>query len=115
MKEDNNISYALLGARYGKIRKQLGYTQKQMADYLGVNRTLIVKFEKGERSLGLSALERSCKLFGCTLAEIDGRNDDYRPLSVSCRAKSLQPEDMEAIAAVQNIVLNLRKVKRIGD
>lgn len=101
------------GKRFSEIRKSLGYSQAQIAEYLGVDRTLITKFEKGERNIGVSQIEKVCRLFGCTLAEIDGRAEGFERISVSFRSKDFTAADLESIAAVQSIALNLRKVKNL--
>lgn len=112
MEERKSIRMAEAGSRFKSVRIENGFTQEQMAEFLGVDRTLIAKFEKGERSLGVSLLEKACRLFGCTLAALDGRQE-YTPLAVAFRAKELTVEDMDAISKVQKIVLNMRELKAI--
>lgn len=45
-------------------RKQCGYTQQQVADYLEVNRSSYTYYEVGENSLPIEMLPSLCKLFG---------------------------------------------------
>lgn len=108
-KEQNKLLEAA-GKRFKSIRELNGFTQEQVGCYLSVDRTLIAKFEAGERSLGMSCIERACRLFGCeTDAVLSDR--EYHPLAVTYRAKDLKTEDMEAIAKVRQIALNLRRIK----
>lgn len=101
-----------VGSNFKAIRTQNGFTQEQMANYLDVDRSLLAKFEQGERKLGVAVLERACNLFGCTLAEIDGRNE-YVPLATAFRAKDLTIDDMKAVSQIQKIVLNLQRMKKL--
>jgi len=41
---------------FAALRQKLGYTQQQLANYLGVSRGMIFLVEKGKRSLSVSAL-----------------------------------------------------------
>ena len=50
------------GIRFKEIRVQLNLTQCQVAEYIGIDRSLIAKFERGERSIGVAPLERACRL-----------------------------------------------------
>ena len=100
------------GERFKEIRSTHGYTQEQLANYLQVDRTMIAKFEKGERALGLSVLEKACRLFGCTLSELES-TAPYAPLTLAFRAKELAPEDLEAISRIQKLVLNTKKMKKL--
>lgn len=100
------------GKRFKEIRSIHGYTQEQVANFLQMDRTMIAKFEKGERALGLSALEKACGLFGCTLRELES-NEPYSPLTLAFRAKELTQEDMDAVARIQKLVLNTQKMKKL--
>lgn len=98
------------GKHFKEIREQNGYTQEQTARFLKVDRTLIAKFEAGERSLNMTALDKAARLFGCeTDTILYGK--DYTPLAVAYRAKDLELDDMEVIAKVQQIALNMRRIK----
>ena len=102
-----------MGNRFKAVRTMNGYTQEQIARFLDVDRTLITKFEKGERALGIADLERACGLFGCDLKTLRGLKE-YRPLTVAYRAKDLSLEDMESVRKVQKIILNMRRIKAYG-
>lgn len=101
-----------LGDNFKRIRKQNGFTQEQMAKFLGMERSCLARFESGERKIGVSALEKACNLFGCTLAQMDGRKP-YEPLATAFRAKELTIDDMKAVSQIQKLVLNLQQMKSI--
>ena len=102
-----------MGTCFKAVRTECGFTQEQMANFLDVDRTMITKFEKGERSLGVADLERACELFGCSIKVFRGA-ETFKPMAVAYRAKELTAEDMEAVRKVQKIMLNLRRVKEYG-
>lgn len=56
---------------YGKIirgrRKQLGRTQQDIADYVGVNRRLVSEVENGSESVSLKHLIAICEAVGLDL------------------------------------------------
>jgi transcriptional regulator with XRE-family HTH domain len=99
-----------IGKQFKTARTTIGFTQDQVSEFLGVDRTMIAKFEAGERSLGMSTLEKSCELFGCELDMMYG-DEPYRPLTVAYRTKELEPEDLEVICRLQRMALNLRQIK----
>lgn len=102
----------IAGNKFKEIRNANNFTQDQVASYLKVDRSLIAKFEKGERSLQMSQIERASSLFGCDSSTIL-KNKEYSPLAVAYRAKDLSMEDLDTIARVNTIVLNLRKMKEL--
>ena len=114
MKKENGNELRHVGEIFKDIRSKCGFTQEQMATFLGVDRTMISKYEKGERGLGVGTLEKACEVFGCSLSVLRGL-EEYRPMTVAYRAKELTIEDMEAICMVQKIALNLRTIKEYED
>ena len=51
------------GKRLKFLRKSWGFTQKEMADYLGLAQGQIAKMENGSRSIRPEAVEKICLLF----------------------------------------------------
>lgn len=113
MKKERTTEMQQKGEIFKKIRTTCGFTQDQIATFLDVDRTMITKYEKGERGLGIGTLERACEVFGCNLNVLRGM-EEYKPMTVAYRAKELTIEDMEAICMVQKIALNLRRIKEYG-
>lgn len=114
MNKEKDNDMRQMGEIFKEIRSTCGFTQDQMATFLGVDRTMITKYEKGERGLGIGTLERACEIFGCNLNVLRGV-EKYKPMTVAYRAKDLTIEDMEAICMVQKIALNLRRIKKYGE
>ena len=87
-----------------------------MARYLDVDQSMITKLENGTRNLNVTLIEKICNLFGCSDAYLLGEEDDYIPLNFAFRSNGIQAEDLESIAAVNKIVMNIRYMNEItGD
>lgn len=100
--------------RIKELRKSSGLTQQQLADYLGVDQSLIPKLENGHRNLTISLAEKLCNLFRCSEEYLIGADSTYVPLHFAFRANEIQAEDLESIAAVNRIVMNLRYMNDIS-
>ena len=102
--------------RLKELRKESKLTQEQLANYLKVDQTLITKLENGTRNLNVTLIEKLCSLFGCTEDYLLGREDAYHPLNFAFRSNKIQAEDLESIAAVNKIVMNIRYMnEKMGD
>lgn len=108
--KERNEMLVNAGRRFKEIRKQNDFTQEQIAQFLQADRFLIAKFEAGERSLGMALIEKACRLFGCETNSVL-EEQEYRPLVAACRAKDLTLDDIEVVSKVQQIALNLRRIK----
>ena len=54
-----------IGTRLRRLRKQHGFTQTQIAEYLGFKQGQIAKLENNQRKLKVSSLEKLCELYRC--------------------------------------------------
>ena len=73
-----------INIRLKQLRKESRITQEQMAEYLGVDQSLI--------------------------------NDAYIPLNFAFRSNGIQSEDLESIAVVNKIAMNIRYMNELlGD
>jgi len=57
-------------------RKRSGYTQKQLAEMLGVKNTAVSNWESGKNSIDIDTLVLACSIFGVTLDEMYGQISD---------------------------------------
>lgn len=53
-------------------RKKSGFTQKQIADLLGVRNTAISNWEKGINSIDIDTLAKACSIFKVSINDIFG-------------------------------------------
>ena len=102
--------------RLKQLRKESKITQEQLAKYLDVDQTMITKLENGTRSLNVTLIEKICNLFGCSDAYLMEEDDEYIPLNFAFRSNGIQTEDLESIAVVNKIVMNIRYMNEMmGD
>ncbi|MBO5313168.1 MAG: helix-turn-helix transcriptional regulator [Clostridia bacterium] len=53
-------------------RKRLGYTQKQLAELVGVKNTAVSNWENGENSIDIETLLKLCEIFEVNITEMYG-------------------------------------------
>ena len=80
MAEDIRIR---VGRRLQKLRKQQGWTQVQMAEQFGLDRSYLADVEHGKRNISIVNLEIIARGFGLTLSRLLARS-------------SVQPDSMGA-------------------
>lgn len=100
--------FKTVGERFKDLRNVSGLTQSQIAAYLGVDQSYISKCEKNERQFSIDILEKASSLFGCSIDCLTDEESEPTPMPIAFRAKSITVEDLETIAAMHKIALNLR-------
>lgn len=98
--------------RIRQLRVESKITQEQMAKYLDVDQSLIAKLESGDRKINTTLIDKICNLYGCSEKYLFGEEDEYIPLNFAFRANGIQTEDLECIAAVNKIVMNIRYMNK---
>ena len=93
-----------LGEKLKALRTEYGYKQKDISDFLGVDQSLVSKFESGERAISVDILEKLSGLYCCDL--VDATTSCQPKLQVAFRAKNVGAADLETIQTVNRIVLN---------
>ena len=102
------LNFALVGERFSELRNRSGFTQKQLAEYLDVDQSYISKCEKNERQFSTDILEKAAVLFGCTMDCFVNEAYEFTAMPIALRAKALTPDDLDTLAAINTIALNLR-------
>lgn len=97
-----------MNERLKELRKADKITQEQLAQYLNVDQTMIAKLENGTRSFNTTMIDKICSLFGCTEEYLTGESEEYIPMNFAFRSSGIEAEDLESIAAVNKIAMNLR-------
>ena len=110
---EDMLNSEILGQRFYEMREKSGFTQGQVAEYLQVDQSYISKCEKGQRKFSIDILEKVADLFGCTVDYFTNKNSKFTPLPTALRADSVEVEDLETIAAVNKIALNLRYMESL--
>lgn len=102
------LNSELIGKRFSELRNRSGFTQRQLAEYLDVDQSYISKCEKNERQFSVDVLEKAAELFGCTMDYFVDESCEFENIPIALRAKSITTEDLNTIAAMNKIALNLR-------
>lgn len=73
------------------LRKAKGYSQKQLAEELGISRSTVSMYELGEREPNFDQLNALANLLGVSIADLIDDNKNY--LFLVDQAKARQEED----------------------
>ena len=106
VKEKFTMALNIIGENIRTLRDNAGFTQGNLAHFMGVDQSLISKIEKGERGLSADMLEKLSALFGVTVEQIEKQPVATSKLSFAFRGSDFTVEDMEAISAINKIGLN---------
>ena len=104
---------SMIGDRLKRLRKDYGYTQKQIAEYLDIDQAYISRIEKGERTLNLSLLDKICQLYNCTPDYILGKDDNYQKRSVAFRSDG-NDVDLNVVAKINSVMNNLELLRKLN-
>jgi transcriptional regulator with XRE-family HTH domain len=111
--ESNNV----VAQNFARLRDGLGISQQQMADFLGVKRSLVSYYENGKREIPLDVLEKASNLFGVDLADFF-EEDAAAAQATFCmafRAQELDELSLNAISEFRKVVGNYLKMKKLQD
>lgn len=100
------MSYVFLGENIRKLRENAGFTQSNIAQFVGVDQSLISKVEKGERTLSADIIEKLAALFAIPVEDLENQSIVASKLSFAFRGSEFSVDEMEAIAAINKIALN---------
>lgn len=102
------LNFESIGKKFKTLREQSDLNQSQIADYLQVDQSYISKCEKGERQFSVDILEKAASLFGCSVDYFTNDDCEYCPMPFALRASGITTEDLEAIAVMNKLALNMR-------
>ena len=104
---------AIIGKNIRRLRENAGFTQKNLASFLGVDQSLIAKVEKGERNLSVVLIEKLASLFGVTIEQMESVDLVESSLSFAFRGNEFDDTEMEAISAINKIALNSELMRKL--
>lgn len=107
------FDFDLVGKRFKELREQSGLTQEQIAAYLDVDQSYISKCEKKERQFSADILEKVGNLFGCNIDYFTNPESQYTPIPFALRAGNISVGDLETIAVMNKLALNLRYMEEL--
>ena len=98
-----------IGKRLQSIRESTGFTQEQVAKYLGTKREIISYIETGARPVSTLMLQRLADLYGYKFSYFvdESVKEDGPQVAKAFRVSDLSDRDLPIIAQVKRIALNL--------
>lgn len=102
-----------IGSKIKELRTQAGFNQSIIAEYLQVDQSLISKIEKGEREASTDVLKKLAELFGCKVSAFLNQEEDILCLNVAFRTNGMSSEDLNSIAVINRIALNLENMQQM--
>lgn len=102
-----------IGGKLKELRVKAGFNQSVIAEYLRVDQSLVSKIEKGEREASTDILKKLAELFGCRVSAIVSDDKDISCLNVAFRTNGMSGEDLNTIAVINRIALNLENMQRL--
>lgn len=105
----------MIGENIRCFREKLGLTQEQVQDFLGVDRTLLSRYENGERDVPFDHLTKLSDLFGVEMEVFVEENPINKEanLALVFRASDITKEDFDSISQFQRIVKSYIKMNVI--
>ena len=99
-----------IGRKIEELRKKIGITQIQLADYLGVDQSFISQVESGIRTL---SIEMATKLTNLAGIGPDYFFDDFNcfdcpTIQIDFRPSNMTKADLESIAEINVIANNIK-------
>lgn len=97
-------------------RQKLGYTQEDLAKFIGIDRTLISHYENGTREITLVHMNKFADLFGIEADDflVNNSSEIKANLAFAFRSDGMEKEDLSSIAEFQKIVKNYIKMTTLA-
>jgi predicted transcriptional regulator len=106
----------IIGKNIRDFREKLGYSIKNIANFLDVSEKTIELYEKAEKSITIIHLEKLSDLFGVeeySLFEPDAVNK-IRSSTITIPKEKFNEEDLEQVAAFRKVIKNYIKMQEIN-
>ena len=107
------MSNEIIGERLQNIRKASGFSQEQVAKYLGINRVGLSYIETGARPVSTTMLQKLADLYGYRYSYFfseDTEGTENPQVATAFRIVDIDENDLEVISQVKRIATNLDKL-----
>ena len=110
---ENSKDIFFIGQNICRLRKDLGITQVELANVLGINKRTLCSYEKGFRKVPINLLSQIAeslkistdKLLGLEGLELDGRSADAKLMKRFQKISSLSEEKRKTIVQILDTLL----------
>lgn len=107
------IDMKLVGEKLKAARKDMKYSQQDVADYVDKTREQISYYEIGSREISLSLLTKLSSLYGKSIDYFIGMDSNESELKIAYRSGDISKDDLEKIEWAKNFVNNLYELKHL--
>jgi len=106
---------SFIGNNIKKFREFKNLSQQQVADHIGINRTVLGYYETGERVPNLDILNRLSTLYGVDLSILLEEDADVveAETAFAYRTDNLESGDINVISDFHKIVRNYIKIQSL--
>lgn len=99
------MDYKKLAYRIRECRAKLGYSQKELAEAIGVSQPIISRIESGNRGPTFDIFIKLSNTLSCTPNEllqdyVNIQDDSYRYTYVKCLMEKIPENDIEKVEAI---------------
>lgn len=109
---ENKLSVNV-GIKIKQLRENANLTQKQIADFLSIDQSLVSKFEKGERTINSDILNQLATLFCCPVSYLISDKDITPTYVIAFRTTAIDNTDLCALSVINKIALNQFKMDQL--
>ena len=101
----------IVGTTLNKLRRENGYTQEQVSNYLGITQSNLSKIENGERNFNMTLLDKLCLLYNCSPEYLLGETDSHEKPSIAFRSD--EKVDLNVVAKMNEIKGFLKVLRKL--
>lgn len=102
----HSVDLIKLGHNIKTAREHSRLTQSELAKFLGIDQSMVSKYESGERAMGSDTLERIAAFLCTPEKDLLYSDEIYPKHTAAFRAENLTFEDICILADVNKIILN---------
>ncbi len=104
---------SIVGKKLRALRRENGYTQKQVSDYLGITQSNLSKIENGERNFNMTLFDKLSLLYNCSPEYLLGETDFHDPSSIAFRSD--EKVDLNVVAKMNEITGFLKLLRKLDE
>lgn len=97
-----------IGARIETLRNDMNLTPQAISLYLDIPTEDLLDMENGNKNITLSILNKLCSLFGCSESYLLCKSDEFDPVTFALRSDRIETSDLEGIASMNRIYMNMK-------
>ncbi|MEQ6391317.1 helix-turn-helix domain-containing protein [Bacillaceae bacterium S4-13-58] len=109
------LTYEKIGQKLKEARKAAGFTQDQVANYLGIKRENLSYYETGTRQIDTLTLNKLAELYGYSLMYFLKPDSVVEEAGVATafRASGLSNEDLKVVTWARKFAQNLDSLSEL--